>query len=157
MNKIYCSILILISCNFGAFAGEIKTQAVVVSDSFIRETIPGTSVSSAYFTLVNNTSKTLTLVGTSSKRSPRVEIHEHSMLDGMMRMRQRDSIVINGLETVVLQPSGLHLMFFDISKPMRQGETVAVTLHFAEQQDLVIDIPVQSIKQVQKKHIRVKL
>ena len=150
MKRIYCAILILMNCNFNVYSAETKQQDLLVSGSFVRETIPGTTVSSAYFTLDNKTEKTLTLVGASSSLSPRVEIHQHTMSDGMMRMRQREAIVINGLARVVLQPSGLHLMLFDITTPARQGDTVAVTLHFAKHRDVIIDMPVQSIKQVQK-------
>lgn len=150
MKRIYWAILILITCNFNAYSTEVEPQALLVSGSFIRETIPGTTVSSAYFTLDNKTEKTLTLIGASSALSPRIEIHEHNMSDGMMRMRQREAIVIDGLDRLVLQPSGLHLMFFNITKPARQGDTVAVTLHFAQHTNVIINMPVQSIKQVQK-------
>ena len=131
-------------------AGQAQSQTVEASDGFVRETIPGTNISSAYMTLKNSNEKSVTLIGASSKISPRIEIHEHSMTGGMMSMRQVDTIVIKSKDSVVLQPSGLHLMLFDIPEPLKAGDMVTITLHFSSQPDVDVQLPVKGIKR--KKH-----
>jgi copper(I)-binding protein len=74
------------------------------------------------------------------------------MVDGMMAMRQKASITINGKDTVKLQPSGLHFMIFELSKPLLDGEQVTLTLHFSKYPDVVVALPVQSIKKKQRHH-----
>jgi len=123
---------------------------VTVKDGFIRETIPGTNISSAYMTITNHSNKNVVLVAASGNFSPRIEIHEHSMDDGMMRMRQLNSITIDANSSVKLQPYGLHLMLFDLKKPLKHNESAGIVLHFLSQPELEITLPIQSIKQ--KKH-----
>lgn len=65
----------------------------------------------------------------------------------MMKMRQVEQLVVNGQSKVILQPMGYHLMIFNVKKALLPEEEVSLTLHFKQQKDLVITIPVQSIKQ----------
>ncbi|MGL1957170.1 MAG: copper chaperone PCu(A)C [Colwellia sp.] len=143
-----------VSFTIDAYQEKInKAVFISVNDGYVRETIPGTHISSAYMTINNNSEKSVTLVGASSTISPRIEIHQHSIIDGMMRMRQLDSITIKGKESVILQPSGLHLMIFDFKKPLIQGETIDLTLHFLSAPDLQVQLPISGIKiQNEKQH-----
>jgi copper(I)-binding protein len=129
-----------------------QAQDITVTNGFIRESIPGTTISSAYMTITNTSDKSVTLVGSSSKVSARIEIHEHSMSKGMMSMRQLASIVIDSKDTVILQPSGVHLMIFDIKEPLKHGDVQTLTLHFSSHPDVEVHIPVQGIKRKQQHH-----
>jgi len=142
----------VISCFLLSAMFSVQAQNLTATDGFIRESIPGTTISSAYMTLTNTSEKSVTLVGASSKISARIEIHEHSMSNGMMSMRQLDSIVINSKEAAILQPSGLHLMIFDIEEPLKHGDLITLTLHFSSQPNVEIQLPVQSIKRKQHHH-----
>lgn len=121
-------------------------QTVTIENGYVRATIPGTDVSAAYMSISNHSMKNKKLIGASSDISPRIEIHEHQMSDGLMKMRQRDAIEINMHDTVILQPSGLHIMIFELSKPLKVGSTISLILHFEDGQKLPVTLPVQSIK-----------
>lgn len=139
--------VVLITCLGGVAAKAANnTQFVTVTQGHVRATIPGTTISSAYMTIHNNSEKTVTLHRVSSKISPRVEIHQHSMKAGMMTMQQLDSLTIDGQSQLLLQPGGLHLMIFDVIKPLQVDDTVELTLHFLEQDEVIVQLPVQSIK-----------
>lgn len=145
MRKLLLSLttmLIALSGVFSAFA----SQSVLVSDGYIRETIPGTVISSAYMTLKNTTGEALTLSHITSSVSKRIEIHEHTMDEGMMKMRQRENLVIPANSSVTLQPGGLHLMVFELEQSLTAGHTVSLTLHFSEGESLAINVPVNSLK-----------
>ena len=146
MKKSYRIALISTCFSLSTFITSAFAQSIAIKDGFVRESIPGTTVSSAYMSISNTSDKAVTLIGASSKVSPRVEIHEHTMADGLMQMRQKESIVVNSKETVILQPSGLHLMIFDVTQPLVHGEKVELTLQFSSHPDVVITLPVQSIK-----------
>ena len=52
-------------------------------------------------------------------------------IDGVMQMRELvDGLPIPAGETVTLMPGGYHVMLMDLKRPLKQGETVTVTLRF---------------------------
>ena len=157
MKKIYSATSLFICCFFAVFSLSVlstgvNTQLITVEGGYVRETIPGTVISSAYMTITNTSDQQLILTGATSDRSPRIEIHEHTMSGGMMRMRQKQSIVINAKESVVLQPSGLHLMIFDLPRPLQQDEVMPFTLHFTGTNGVNVRLPVQGIKKKTHNH-----
>lgn len=127
-------------------------ENISVTDGHIRALIPGTSVTSAYMTISNASDKAAVLVGAQGDFSQRIEIHEHVMNDGMMSMRQRDSLTIESKSDVTLQPRGYHLMIFDIVKPLNDGDEATLTLLFEGNEKKTITIPVQSIKRQSTSH-----
>ena len=149
MNKIKFTWVILFCSLISFFGGantitDSKSTKVTVEKSYIRATIPGTSISSSYMEIFNNSDHQVTLLAVTSNISSRIELHEHTMVDDMMRMRQIDSIEIKSKERVKLQPSGLHLMIFDVVKPLKPQQLVDLTLHFSNEKTLLIQVPVYS-------------
>lgn len=146
-------IVLFIALSMMLFTSHLAhSETLLIENGYVRETIPGTTISSAYMKITNKSEKSVTLVGASSKISPRIEIHQHTMKNGMMRMRQLDSIVIAANETVILQPSGLHLMIFELNKPLKDKTSIQITLQFLAREALTIQLPVQSIKRKQAQH-----
>tara|TARA_R110000744_G_scaffold20336_3_gene53370 strand:- start:8792 stop:9217 length:426 start_codon:yes stop_codon:yes gene_type:complete len=123
---------------------------ILVENSYARESIPGTSISSAYMTIKNLSAKNIRLIAASSVVSERIEIHQHTMVDGLMRMRQRDYVEVLAQNSTVFQPSGYHLMIFDLKHPIKAKENIIITLHFDDQSRIDVNYTVQGIKQ--KKH-----
>ena len=132
--------------NLQAIAAE-----VIVDSGYIRATIPGTTVSSAYMEIKNTTNKDIVLIGATSKVSDRIEIHEHVMNGEMMRMQQRESLTIAANDSVVLQPSGYHLMIFNLAEPLKVDDKVELTLQFSDKKETHFTLPVQSIKRKKQK------
>ncbi|MDO6445186.1 copper chaperone PCu(A)C [Colwellia sp. 1_MG-2023] len=132
--------------SFTAFAAD-----VTIEQGYIRATIPGTNVSSAYMEIKNTTNEDIVLIGATSKVSDRIEIHEHVMSGEMMRMQQREALTIAANDQVVLQPSGYHLMIFNLAEPLKVNDNVELTLQFSNKRDISISLPVQSIKRKKQK------
>ena len=124
----------------------LAKDSIVVENGYVRATIPGTQVSAAYMDLLNKSDKNKTLIGVEGAISERIEIHEHVMADGMMKMRQRENLVIEANNRTVLQPSGYHLMIFNLTSPLKPGQTVHITLLFSDGSKQHVPLPVQSIK-----------
>jgi copper(I)-binding protein len=148
-------------CSFLGVASELSNNEakadqkalISVQQAYIRSSIPGTTVSSSYMTIENKGQKTVTLIGASSKISSRIEIHQHTLLDGMMRMRQLDLLEIKANQHVVLQPSGLHFMIFDLHQPLKASQKVELTLNFLNCPPVTIQVPVYSPLQQKKHHM----
>ncbi len=83
-----------------------------VSGAQLREPMPGQTTAVAFLKLTNQNKEAATLISVSMENSRAVEIHEHSHVNGMMRMRRVPSIEIAPAETVVFQSGGYHFMVF---------------------------------------------
>ncbi len=147
MKKGYLFCLLSL-CNFICFfveatpISEKQNSMLIVEQAYIRATIPGTSNSSAYLEIENKGDKTVTLLSAHSEISPRIEIHQHTMENDMMRMVKLNSIDINPKERVKLQPSGLHLMVFDVKTPLKPQQHIELTLNFSNNESVIMQIPV---------------
>ncbi len=85
----------------------------------------------AFAKITNNGSEDVTLVGGSADIAGMVEIHEVVMVDGAMKMQQKDGgIVIPAGQTVTLEPGGLHVMLMGLKKPILDGDLITLTLEF---------------------------
>lgn len=119
---------------------------LLIEHGYIRETIPGTTTSAAYLTLINTSNKDITLTGITSEVSKHIELHNHKIHNGLMQMRQIDHIVIPAHKQVTLQPSGLHVMIFDLVKGLKAKTNVNLHLQFLHIKSQTIELPVRSIK-----------
>ncbi len=148
MRNIHLFLLLLLCAqiSFTSFA-QVKPLAIIVDKPYVRASIPGSNISSAYMKITNKDEKTVTLLGASSNISPRVEIHQHTMVGDLMRMRKLDAVIIKANEQIILQPSGLHFMLFDVKKPLKPQQEVELTLRFSDKKTVTIKMPVYSFKQ----------
>jgi hypothetical protein len=144
--------MILVSSVFTKVSLASDNAKLVVENGYARESIPGTSISSAYMTIKNLSAKNIQLIGAVSPVSDRIEIHQHTMSDGLMRMRQRDYVEISAQNSTVFQPSGFHLMIFDLKKPLKAKENIIITLSFDDQSSIDVNYTVQGLKQKKHEH-----
>lgn len=128
---------VLLTASHLAFAADIS-----VEDAQIRQPMPGRTVTAGYLTLHNHTAADLQLVGVSSTSFDRAELHQHSHRDGMMRMEQVSAITVPAKGQVTLAPGGLHLMLFEPTAELEAGQSVALTLMFADGGQLAVTVPV---------------
>ena len=146
-NYLFCLLLLSNLTSFFAEAKNISEKPhsmMLIEQAYIRAVIPGTSISSSYMEIENKSEEAITLLGATSLVSPRIEIHQHTMLDGMMRMRKVEGIVIKPKKRIKLQPSGLHLMVFDVNNTLNSQEQINITLHFSNNESVVVPVSVYS-------------
>jgi copper(I)-binding protein len=120
-------------------------QGIMVMEPFARETPPNAQVAGAYMTLMNHGADDR-LIGASTDAAARVEIHNHTMENGVMRMREVEGgLSLPKGETVTLQPGGLHVMLMGLEAPLKQGETLDLTLEFESGETIDVSVPVKKI------------
>lgn len=108
-----------------------KVGDLTVASPWTRATPGGAKIAGGYLKITNNGKSPDRLVGVTSAGADRVEIHEMSMTDGVMKMRPlADGLTVKPGETVEFKPGGFHLMFMDIQQPLKQGDTLKATLKF---------------------------
>ena len=108
---------------FAADAGSIRLE-----NAFTRSA-PAGGVGAFYVTIVN-TGAADRLVAVASPVAGKVEMHESTSADGVMRMRGTASLAIPAGGTVRLAPGGYHVMLIALTQPLTVGQSVPVTLTF---------------------------
>jgi periplasmic copper chaperone A len=125
-----------------AAQGE-PASAVRAENAWAAPTPGGVDVSAGYLTIVNDTGAEDVLIGVSSPRATRMEVHEMAMQDGVMQMRAVERLAIPAAQSVELSPSGRHLMFYGVTQPFAEGETIQVQLEFEHAGAMTVSLPVR--------------
>jgi copper(I)-binding protein len=125
-------------------------SAVMVDDPYVRAVPPGQPNSASFMTLHNVGKKDLALVSASSSAAEVVELHTHTMEDGMMRMRKVDKIDLPAEQKTSLKPGGLHVMLIGLKQKLVPGEKIGITLSFDDGSELKLDAPVRKLRMKMK-------
>jgi periplasmic copper chaperone A len=109
----------------------VKAGSLTIEQPWSRATPAGAKVGGGYLRITNTGKESDRLIGGSFPLASKVEVHEMSMQDNVMRMKP----VEGGLEikpgaSVELKPGGFHLMLMDLKEPLKEGQTFKGTLVF---------------------------
>jgi hypothetical protein len=133
-------------CAAPACAQEVKAGDLVITQAWARATPKGAKIGGGYLTIENKGSAPDRLIGGSTDAAAKLEVHEMSMKGGVMTMRPLDKgLAIDPGKTVKLAPGGYHLMLMDLKNPLKQGETVPITLKFEKAGEVKVSLSVQGI------------
>ncbi len=99
---------------------------VQVANAWARATAPGQSAASVDLSITSKQAATLT--GASSPVARSVELHSMSHQDGMMKMREVDTIELPPGKPVELGASGYHLMLSGLKTVLKPGDRIPLTL-----------------------------
>ncbi len=128
-----------------ALAQEIKAGDLTIENPWARATPKGAEVGAGYLEIRNNGASSDRLTGGSADFAG-VEIHEMKMEGGVMKMRElKDGLEIPAHGSVKLAPSGFHIMFTGLKRPLVKGETVKATLTFEHAGAVAVDFAVQGV------------
>jgi copper(I)-binding protein len=123
-----------------------KLGDLTVTSPWTRATPGGAKIAGGYLKITNNGISADRFVGAKSDTSDRVEIHEMSMSDGIMKMRPLpNGLEIKPGETVELKSGGYHLMFMDLKQPLKQGDSFKARLQFEKAGSLDVDFNVNAL------------
>jgi len=103
---------------------------VGVANPWVRGTVAGQKATGAFMQLKSATDTAL--VSAASPVAKIVEIHEMKMDAGVMKMRAVDGLSLPAGQTVELKPGGYHVMLMDLTQELRDGQSVPLTLTFAD-------------------------
>ncbi len=118
-------------------------ENITVQNAWIREAPPTIKIMAGYLEIENLSDKTLTLISAESSKFERIEFHLSQTEDGIARMQQQEHIVIPGNTTFSFEPGGYHMMLFNNTAPMREGDLASIKLTFADHGTLMFDAMVK--------------
>lgn len=134
-----------LSAETATAGGTVVVGTLTLSAGTAKPMPPGAKVGGGGLTIANAGQTDDTLVAVESAAAGRVELHEMTMDNDVMRMRKLNGIAVPAGQTVTLTGGGLHLMFMDVAKPFRQGDTIPLTLTFQTAGKIAYDLPVGTL------------
>lgn len=140
-----CAALALAVMPRPALAHEYETGAVKVSHPWARATPGGATIAAAYVTIAAKDEAGDTLIGASTPAAGRVEIHTHTMEDGVMKMRRIEKLAVPGGGMTLLKPSGDHIMLFELKAPLKEGDLLPLTLVFEKAGEVKVEATVEPV------------
>ena len=124
-------------------AHKTMVGGLMIENVFSRETLPNQPVAGAFMTVTNTTDAADRLLGAASTVAGRVEIHEMALQGDVMKMRALEAgLDVPAGETVELKPGGFHVMMFDLSDALKEGDTIDLTLEFANAGKVAVPVTV---------------
>ena len=117
-------------------------------EPWVRATTPSGENSAGYLEVFNGAGSGDRLIGGSAAVASDVEVHEHEMDGGVMRMRHlHDGLEIPAGERTVLEPQGYHLMLIGLTGQLIEGETVPIVLEFERAGEIELEFEVRPMRQ----------
>ena len=111
-----------------SLVAQLAQAELALVDGYVRGLPPGQSVTAAFMTLRNGGDEELVLTSASTSVADKVEFHQHSHDDGMMRMRQIPALRIAAGAELQLAPGHLHMMLIGLRQVLVEGDTVTIEL-----------------------------
>lgn len=125
---------------------SFNCYAINITEERVRLLPPSSPATGVFMTLTNASKQDRFLIKALSDRAKKVELHNHIMEGGMMKMREVEKIKIPAKGKVTLKPGGLHIMLIGLSKPLQEGEKIPLTLVFKDGLKKAIEPEVKKIK-----------
>lgn len=139
------SLLFLLSLGGAAFA-QSANEDVAISNAYVRAVPPGQANSAAFMEIKNSGGMDHSLVSGGSPAAEAVELHTHTMEDGVMRMRRIDKIDLPAGQEVSLKPGGLHVMLIGLKQPLVPERSIPITLRYEDGSEVTVKVPVRKLQ-----------
>ncbi len=128
-----------------ALAHDFKIADITIDHPWARATAGQAPNGAAYMSLTNDGTGSDYLIAAAGEVAERVELHQHSMKDGVMQMRKVEEVEIAPGDPTVLEPGGLHVMLIGLKAPLKEGEAFPLTLTFREAGEVTVNVTVDSV------------
>jgi copper(I)-binding protein len=127
-----------------AGAHEYTFGPLRIVHPWARFTPPGAPNGVVYMTIENQGAEPDRLVGASTPRAERVEIHATMKEGEVFSMQPREAIELKPGEAAVFEPAGLHFMLLKLSAPLNEWDSFPLTLRFEKAGEIEIDVRIEA-------------
>ena len=124
-----------------AEAHEFKLGPITIDHPWTRATTVQTGA--AYMALKLAGKEADRLVKATSPDAAMVEMHTMAIENGVMRMHEVKAIDLKPGATTELKPGGFHIMMIGLKRPLREGESIKLTLTFEKAGTVDVDATVE--------------
>ena len=122
---------------------EYTIDKLVINKVHAFETPPGAQTAGGYLTITNTGTEDDTLISGTSSFADVTQVHEMKMENNIMKMRHLETgLAIPAGATIELSPGGYHMMFMQLTQPLKDGDSLAASLTFSKAGELPVDFQV---------------
>ena len=133
---------LLLTAGLVLTTGLSFAKGMSIDSPYVREVPPGQMTSASFLTLKNDRDKEVALIKAVSDVAKNVELHEHVHNNGMMEMRQVAKISVPANGETVLKPGGYHIMLIGLTRKIKDGDMIDISLEFDDgsKQDIKAEV-----------------
>lgn len=141
-----CGVAVLLAASACADDGSTDATAapdgppVEVVNAYIPE--PPTDTAAAYVVFRNHEDEADRLISATSDVTGIVDLHQTQMDGGVMSMPHVDGMDLPAGGELLMEPGGYHVMLVDLTRELREGDTVAMTFTFERAGTIEVSVPV---------------
>jgi copper(I)-binding protein len=122
------------------------TPDLEVVDPYVRLAPPNAPASGAFMLIRNTANADRKLLRAESPAAKTVELHTHINDNGVMKMREVPQIEIKAHGQTELKPGSYHVMLINLTQPLKEGDTVPISLKFDDGSVQQISAPVRRMQ-----------
>ncbi|GJQ53203.1 MAG: hypothetical protein HKUEN02_20500 [Anaerolineaceae bacterium] len=137
-KRIFVLLAVLLFC-----AACAPKTGIEVRDAWMNPASQG-ATGGVYLTIHNYDKTDDALVGVSAEVSQAAEIHESKLENDVMRMRMVESAALPAGKSVEFAPGGWHIMLVNLARPLADGDTIEIVLHFQQHADILVSVMVHT-------------
>ena len=146
-NSVAPALLVLAVSAGLATAHGFKAGAISIGHPFAYATPPSASNGAAYLKLANEGSVEDVLLMASGVIADRIEIHQTSLVEGVIKMRPvPEGVAIPAKGQVDFTEGSFHLMLIGLRQPLKEGDRVPLRLAFRDAGDVQIELAIEAPK-----------
>ena len=120
-----CAAVTLVVLLFTGLAAQGKR--VAAAESWVKLPSPGETRAMAFVAIENPTMYGIYVTTATSNAAAKVELHDAGQSSDA-REKPVEFISVPAYDRVDMRPGGLHLLLIDLKRPLKEGDTVALTL-----------------------------
>lgn len=102
----------------------------------------GAKTAAAYLTIVNHGTSADRLVGASTPLADRLQFHQETNDNGIMRMRELPSVTVDPGSSVTLKPGGMHIMMIGLNQQLKERQSFPLVLEFEKAGKITLQVPI---------------
>jgi periplasmic copper chaperone A len=124
------SVVLMLAVVVTACGGSSSnTGGITVTDAWVRNPAIADQPGAAYL-VMQNSGAADKLLSVESDVAQTIELHESMMSGGMMQMSPVPNIEVPANSKVELKPGNFHMMLIGLTRPLKTGDKVQLTLNF---------------------------
>jgi copper(I)-binding protein len=138
------SLFLAAALTLAAFGYSNAQDAITVTDVWVREVPPTSTVTAVYMNIANSGSEDDRLTGVSSPAADKAEIHVSSVDDkGVAKMKMVDGVSLPAGGKTELKPGGYHIMLIGLKEPLAGKENIEIVLDFQKAGQVTVNAAVK--------------
>jgi periplasmic copper chaperone A len=136
------------SAFFALSTGQMASAAdiVEIEEPYVRVSGVSAKSGAVFMTILNPSTQDDRLVSVTTDIAERAELHTHTEdANGVMRMGEvTEGFPIPATEAHALDRGGDHIMLLGLTRALKQGDMVTLTLTFEKSGDITVEVPVDN-------------